>query len=145
MKPATMLLDIVSAEKELFSAEVKMVFATGEMGELGIAPGHSQLLSTLRPGFVRALLPDDSEEVFYVSGGMLEVQPYFVTVLAETSMRGDAIDLEAAEAAKKQAEAVLAGKAEALDISRASVELAEAAAQIAAVRRIKNRAKGQRV
>src|SRR5436190_10093352 len=94
--PAKLRLDIVSVEKQIFSGEVEMVFVTGEMGELGIAAGHSQLLTTLRPGFVRALLPNKEEEVFYISGGMLEVQPYIVSVLADTAERADSIDENAA-------------------------------------------------
>src|SRR3989338_5131093 len=110
MTSATLRLDIVSAEKQIFSGEAVMIFVTGEMGELGIAPGHSQLLTSLRPGYVRAVLPDKEEEVFYISGGMLEVQPYIATVLADTVIRADDIDEAAALSAKEQAEKSLAGK-----------------------------------
>lgn len=134
-------LDIVSAEKEIFSGDVKMVFVTGEMGELGIAPGHSQLLTTLRPGYVRTLLPDDNEEVFYISGGMLEVQPYIVSVLSDTAIRAADLDEAAALLAKEQAEKALAGKVTAIDIAKATVELAEALAQIRAIAHLKKRAK----
>src|SRR5438552_18325242 len=110
MTSDTIRLDIVSAEKQIFSGEVDMIFVTGEMGELGIAPGHSQLLTTLRPGYVRVILPNKEEEVFFISGGMLEVQPYIVSVLADTAIRAEDIDEAAAIAAKEQAEKALAGK-----------------------------------
>jgi F-type H+-transporting ATPase subunit epsilon len=132
-------LDIVSAEKQIFSGDVEMVFVTGEMGELGIAPGHSQLLTTIRPGFVRVILPNKQEEVFYVSGGMLEVQPYIASVLADTAMRADDIDEAEAIKAKEQAEKMLAGKMSELDLARATVELAEAAAQIRAIQHLKKK------
>lgn len=132
-------LDIVSAEKQIFSGDVEMVFVTGEMGELGIAPGHSQLLTTIRPGFVRVILPNKQEEVFYISGGMLEVQPYIASVLADTAMRADDIDEAEAIKAKEQAERILAGKMSELDFARATVELAEAAAQIRAIQHLKKK------
>lgn len=141
MNAPTLRLDIVSAEKQIFSGDVIMVYATGEMGELGIAPGHSQLLTTLRPGHVRVLLPNQEEEVFYISGGMLEVQPYIVSVLADTVMRADDIDEAAAMSAKEQAEKALAGKMSKIDIAKATVELAEAAAQIRALQQFKKRVK----
>jgi F-type H+-transporting ATPase subunit epsilon len=139
MTSDTIRLDIVSAEKQIFSGEVEMIFVTGEMGELGIAPGHSQLLTTLRPGFVRVVLPNKNEEVFYISGGMIEVQPYIASVLADTAMRADDIDEAAAVAAKDQAEKALAGKASAIDIAKATVELAEAVAQIRALQHLKKK------
>lgn len=141
MTQATLRLDIVSAEKEIFSGEVTMVFVTGELGELGIAPGHSQLLTSLRPGYVRAMSANREEEVFYVSGGMLEVQPYIATVLADTVIRADDLDEAAAMTAKAQAEKVLAGKMSAMDIARATAELAEITAQIRAIQHLKKRAK----
>lgn len=139
MTSDTIRLDIVSAEKQIFSGEVEMIFVTGEMGELGIAPGHSQLLTTLRPGFVRVVLPNKNEEVFYISGGMIEVQPYIASVLADTAMRADDIDEAAAVSAKEQAEKALAGKASAIDIAKATVELAEAVAQIRALQHLKKK------
>lgn len=144
MTAATLRLDIVSAEKEIFSGEVQMVFVTGEMGELGIAPGHSQLLTTLKPGYVRAILLNKEEEVFYISGGMLEVQPYIASVLADTAMRATDIDEAAALAAKEQAEHALQGKASLIDVAKATAELAEVTAQIRAIQRLKKRAKGER-
>lgn len=141
MSQATLRLDIVSAEKEIFSGEVEMVFVTGEMGELGIAPGHAQLLTTLRPGFVRAVLPNKTEEVFYISSGMLEVQPYITSVLADTALRADDIDAAAAISAKEHAEKILAGKTSSIDLAKATAELAEAAAQIRAIQQVKKHAK----
>lgn len=137
-------LDIVSAEREIFSGEVEMLFVTGELGELGIAPGHSQLLTPLKPGCVRALFANGEEELFYISGGMLEVQPYLVSVLADTAMRAEDIDEAAAITAKEQAERALAGKVSAMDITKATAELAEAAAQIRAIQRLKRQARGER-
>ena len=144
MTKSTLRLDIVSAEKEIFSGEAEMVFVTGELGELGIAPGHSQLLTTLRPGYVRTILPNKEEEVFFISGGMLEVQPYIVSVLADTAMRAADIDEAAALQAKEQAEKALAGKVSAIDLAKATAELAEISAQIRAIQRLKKRARGER-
>lgn len=139
----TLRLDIVSAEKEIFSGDVDMVFVTGELGELGITPGHSQLLTTLKPGYVRAVTKTE-EQVFYISGGMLEVQPYVVSVLADTAMRAEEIDEAAALAAKEEAEHALRGKISELDVAKATAELAEVTAQIRAISRLKKRARGER-
>lgn len=141
MSPSVLRLDIVSAEKEIYSGDAKMVFVTGEVGELGIAPGHAQLLTILRPGYVRVTLKDHQEEVFYISGGMLEVQPYIVTVLADTALRAIDIDEAAAIAAKERAENALAGKAAHIDFEKASTELAEAIAQIRVISQLKKRIK----
>jgi F-type H+-transporting ATPase subunit epsilon len=137
----TLRLDIVSAEREIFSGQTEMVFVTGIMGELGIAPGHAPLLTALKPGNVRALLSNQEEEVFYISGGMLEVQPYIVTVLADTVVRASDIDEAAALEAKEKAEKILAQKNTEVDFARASAELAEAIAQIQAARKLKQRLK----
>jgi F-type H+-transporting ATPase subunit epsilon len=144
MSTPTLHLEIVSAEKQIFAGEVEMVFVTGELGELGIAPGHSQLITILKPGYVRALLPNKEEEVFYISGGMLEVQPYITSVLSDTAMRAADLDEAAALSAKEQAEKALSGKASAMDISKATAELAEATAQIRAIARLKRQARGER-
>lgn len=141
MKAPMLQLDIVSAEKQIFSGEVEMIFVTGEEGELGIAPGHSQLLTRMRPGHVRAIMPNKEEEIFYISGGMLEVQPYITTVLADTAIRASDIDEAAAVAAKEKAEKVLAGKISAIDMARATTELAELVAQISTVQKIKKQAR----
>ncbi|OGT61524.1 MAG: F0F1 ATP synthase subunit epsilon [Gammaproteobacteria bacterium RIFCSPHIGHO2_12_FULL_45_12] len=144
MNTATLRLDIVSAEKEIFSGEAKSVFISGEMGELGIAPGHSQLLTNLKPGEIRAILPNDEEEIFFITGGMLEVQPYTISVLADTAMRANDLDEAQALAVKEQAEKALSGKLAAMDIAKATAELAEVTAQIRAIQRLKKRAKGGR-
>ncbi|MHB1948539.1 MAG: F0F1 ATP synthase subunit epsilon [Gammaproteobacteria bacterium] len=141
MQTATMRLDIVSAEQSIFTGQAEMVFATGTLGELGIAPGHTPLITSLKPGNIRALLPDQKEEIFYISGGMLEIQPYIVTVLADTAIRAGDIDEAAALEAKERAERLLAEKASDIDIARASSELAEAVAQIQAVRKLKKQLK----
>lgn len=138
-------LDIVSAEKQIFSGQVEMIFVTGEEGELGIPPGHSQLLTSLRPGYVRAVMPSKEEQIFYVSGGMLEVQPYIVSVLADDAKRADDIDEAAALAAMEQAEKALAGKKSEIDMAKATTELAEISAQVRAIQQLKRRAKGGRV
>lgn len=144
MTKATLRLDIVSAERQIFAGVVEMVFVTGEEGELGVAPGHSQLLTSLRPGYVRAILPNQTEEVFYISGGMLEVQPYIVSVLADTAMRAADIDEASALAAKDQAEKALSGKVSVMDVAKATAELAEISAQIRAIQRLKKQARGER-
>lgn len=144
MSKTTLRLDIVSPEKQIFSGIVSMVFVTGEMGELGITPGHSQLLTTLKPGYFSAVMPDNREEIFYISGGFLEVQPHVVSVLADTAVRADDLDEASAEVAKEQAEKALAGKASALDFAKATAELTEITAQLRAIQRLKKRAKGER-
>lgn len=136
-----MRLDIVSAEQEIFSGEVEMVFATGEAGELGIAPGHAPLLTSLKQGEVRAILPNKEEVNFYVSGGMLEIQPFIVTVLADTVIRAADLDEAAVIETKKRAEELLAKKVSELDFARATAELAEAAAQIRTIRNLKKHKK----
>jgi F-type H+-transporting ATPase subunit epsilon len=141
MSTDTLRLDIVSAEKELFSGEVEMLLVAGEMGELGIMPGHSQLLTSLRPGTIRVMAPGQEEKVFYISGGMLEVQPYIVSILADTAQRASDLDEAAAISAKEHAEAALAGKITNIDIAKATTELAEAIAQIRAIQHLKKRIK----
>ncbi|EKD55177.1 MAG: F0F1 ATP synthase subunit epsilon [uncultured bacterium] len=138
----TLRLDIASAEEEMFRGDVEMVFVTGELGELGIAPGHSPLLTSLKAGNVRALLPDNREEIFYVKSGMLEVQPFIVTVLADTVLRASDIDELAAVEAKERAEKRLVdSQISEFDFAKATAELAEAIAQIQTIRRLKKRAK----
>lgn len=130
-------LDIVSAEGEIFSGVVEMLAATSELGELGIIPGHAPLLALLKPGEVRITHQGGSQEIYYVSGGMLEVQPYHVTVLADTVERAEALDEAAALAAKERAEEVIANKSAELDYSKAAAELARAVAQIRAIQKIR--------
>lgn len=141
MSSVTLRLDIVSAEKEIFSGEAEMVFVSGLMGELGIAPGHAPLLTPLKPGNVKALLPNKQEELFYVSSGMLEVQPFVVTVLADTALRAADIDEAAAIEAKEKAEQAIANKSADIDMARAAAELAEAIAQIRTIQNLKKRGK----
>ncbi len=138
----TLRLDIVSAEEAIFSGEAEMVFATGVMGELGIAPGHAPLVTALKPGNIRVISADTKkEEVFYVKGGLLEVQPFVVTVLADTVVRADDIDEAAALEAKALAEQTLANKSSEIDFAKATAELAEAIAQIRAIQRMKKHLK----
>ncbi|MEM1229116.1 MAG: F0F1 ATP synthase subunit epsilon [Pseudomonadota bacterium] len=126
---ATMHCDIVSAEKEIFSGRVAMVSATGTIGELGIMPGHAPLLTGIAPGPVRLKKEDGEEEVFFASGGFLEVQPGIVTVLADTAARAEDLDEAAAQAAKEDAERMLTEQAGEIDFSAAAAAMAEALAQ----------------
>ena len=134
-------LDIVSAEKEIFSGVVEMLVATAELGEIGINPGHAPLLTILKPGEIRVHLPGGHQEVYYISGGMLEVQPFYVTVLADSVERADHLDEAAALAAKERAEQAIANKGADFDYSVAATELAQAIAQIRAIQKIKKHMK----
>lgn len=133
----TMHLDIVSAEQSIFSGIVELVVATGELGEVGIVPGHAPLLTLLKPGEIRVTLPNGTIDIYYVSGGMLEVQPYYATVLADTVERADQIDEAMALAAKARAEALMTNKQEKIDYSLATAELARATAQIRALQKVR--------
>jgi F-type H+-transporting ATPase subunit epsilon len=133
----TLHVDIVSAEKELFSGTVEMVTAPGEMGELGILPRHSQLLTRLKPGQVRVRLQGGEEQLFYVSGGLLEVQPSLVTILSDTAERAKDLDEAAASAAKQRAEQVIADSRSEFEFARAKAELAEAIAQLQTIERLR--------
>jgi F-type H+-transporting ATPase subunit epsilon len=135
----TVHVDIVSAESEIFSGLAEMVFAPAVMGEVGIAPGHTPLLTRLGPGEVRLKISDDKEEAFYISGGMLEVQPRMVTVLSDTALRAHDIDEEAAMRAKEQAEQALSDRSAEMDFAAAQAQLAEAAAQLQAIQRLRRR------
>ena len=121
--------DIVSAEQEIFSGRVTMLSATGTIGELGIMPGHAPLLTGIRPGPVRLKLDDGEEEVFYASGGFLEVQPGVVTILADTALRADDIDEAAAVEAQQAAERMLSDQTSEIEFSAVAPMLAEAMAQ----------------
>jgi len=134
----TIHVDIVSAESEIFSGTAEMVFAPGAMGELGILPRHAPLLTQLKPGEVR-IKNGDSEESFYVSGGMLEVQPHVVTVLSDTALRAKDIDEAAALEAKQKAEDALQDKTSEFEYAKAQSELAEAVAQLHAIKKLKSR------
>jgi F-type H+-transporting ATPase subunit epsilon len=135
---ATMKVDIVSAEGEIFSGEAKMVFAPAIMGDVGIAPRHAPLLTNLRPGDLRVETPEGEEKFFYVTGGVLEVQPHMVTVLADSAMHGDDLDEEAARISKETAEQQLA-QADKKGLEHARLQLVEAAARYRAVQKLKGR------
>ncbi len=135
----TIRVDIVSAEGEIYSGVATMVFAPARMGEVGIAPRHAPLLTALKPGEVRVQDTEGKEHFFYVTGGMLEIQPHLVTVLADTALRGDQLDEAAALAAQQAAEEALEGAAEETDLARAQQELAEARARYRAAQKLKGK------
>jgi F-type H+-transporting ATPase subunit epsilon len=129
--------DIVSAEESIFSGLVEILVATGTLGDLGIAPGHAPLLTALIPGPVRVVLQDGSEQIYYVSGGFLEVQSGVVTVLADTALRADDVNEAAALQAIEDANDAIANKDSEFEYSRAAAQLAEAAAQLRALRQLR--------
>ena len=133
----TMHCDIVSAEKSIFSGMVQMVIAAGSLGDLGVAPGHAPLLTALIPGPVRLTLDNGDEEVFYVSGGFLEVQRDVVTLLTDTAIRADDVDEAAAVKAMEDAEKAIANQGTDFEYGAAAAQLAEAAAQLRALRQQK--------
>ena len=134
----TVHCDVVSAEESIFSGLVEMAVFPGEAGELGIMPRHTPLLTRIKPGTVRLKLPDQSElELVYVSGGMLEVQPDMITVLADTAIRAHDLDEAKALEAKKRAEEALANRQAEMDYATAEAELAQAVAQLQAIARLK--------
>ncbi len=135
----TVHCDIVSAEDEIFSGQVEMIIAAGTLGDLGIAPGHAPLLSELKPGPIRLVTLGGNEEVFYVSGGFLEVQPSQVKILADTALRADDMDEAAAAEAKHHAEQALENQSGDFDYSRAAAQLAEAAAQLRTLQAIRKK------
>ena len=136
---AIIKVDIVSAEGEIHSGDAAMVFAPASMGEVGIAPRHAPMLTTLKPGEVRVQTEEGEEEAFYITGGMLEIQPNQVTILADTALRGDQLDEAAALAAQQQAEKALEGAADETDIVKATAELEEARARYRASQKIKGK------
>ncbi|HLW73906.1 MAG TPA: F0F1 ATP synthase subunit epsilon [Gammaproteobacteria bacterium] len=136
---STFHVDIVSAEREIFSGEAEMVFAPAEMGELGITPRHAPLLTRLKPGTVR-VQSGGEESVFFVSGGILEIQPHMVTVLSDTALRARDIDEAAAQDAKRKAEEALANQTGEMDVARAQAELLEALARLRALEQIRKKA-----
>lgn len=133
----TMHCDIVSAEESIFSGLVEILVATGTLGDLGVAPGHAPLLTALIPGPVRVVLQDGSEQIYYVSGGFLEVQSGVVTVLADTALRANDVNEAAALKAIEDANEAIANKDSEFEYSRAAAQLAEAAAQLRALRQIR--------
>jgi F-type H+-transporting ATPase subunit epsilon len=136
----TIHCDIVSAEEQIFSGLVEMLVATGDLGELGVTYGHAPLLTSLKPGPIRVVAENGEEQIYYVSGGFLEVQPGVISVLADTAIRATDVDEAAAEEARKHAEHALANQSGDFDYGRASAQLAEAAAQLATLRKMRNRA-----
>ena len=137
----TIHVDIVSAEKEIWSGSASMIFAPGVMGELGIAPRHTPLLTRLKPGEVRVRDEEDNETSFFISGGMLEIQPHMVTVLADTAVRAADIDEAEAIASKQRAEEMMSDKQSDMDLARAQAELAELAALVETIKKVKSRNK----
>ena len=135
----TIHIDIVSAEAEIFSGPANMVFAPGEMGELGIAPRHTPLLTRLKPGEVRIQMEGQEEQAFYVSGGMLEIQPHIITVLADTAVRAADLNEAAALKAKESAEKAMRDKKSDFDYAKAMAEFAEAAAQLRTIQKIRDK------
>ena len=133
----TFHVDIVSAEQSIFSGDAEMLIAPGEGGELGILPEHTPLLTRIKPGTVRIQKAGSPEEVIYVSGGMMEVQPDRVTVLADTSVRAHDLDEAKAMEAERLAKEALSNRQGGMDIAKAQAELAEAAAQLAAIRKLR--------
>jgi len=136
----TIHVDVVSAEESIFSGLAEFVVLPGEVGELGILPGHMPLMTRIKPGAVRLKLQGQTqEEVIFVAGGILEVQPGLVTVLADTAIRGKDLDEAKALDAKKKAEEAMANRESEMDYARAQAELVEAVAQLAAIQRLRKR------
>lgn len=135
----TVHCDIVSAEAEVFSGLVEMVVATGHLGDLGIAPGHAPLLTDLKPGPIRVIKQNGEEEIYYLSGGFLEVQPSQIKVLADSALRADDVNEAAALEVKKAAEQMMTNKSSDFDYSRAKTQLAEAVAQLRTLEQIRRK------
>ncbi len=135
----TIHVDIVSAEQEVFSGLAEMLFAPAEMGEVGIAPRHAPLITRLKPGEVRVKISDKESQEYYVSGGLLEVQPHVVTVLADTAIRAKDIDEAKALEAKARAEEMLRDKSGKIDYAIAQAQLAEAVMQLRTLERLRKR------
>ena len=135
----TMHCDIASAEERIFGGRVESLIAAGSLGDLGIYPGHAPLLTELIPGPVRIVKQNGEEEIYYVSGGYLEVQPGTVTVLADTAIRARDVDEASAEAAKKEAEAVIVNQSAEMEYSKAAAQLAEAAAKLRTLQQLRKR------
>ena len=135
----TIHVDIVSAEEQIFSGLAEMVYAPAIMGEVGIAPRHAPMITPLKAGEIRLDIGNNKEEFFFISGGILEVQPHLITVLSDTAIRADDLDEAAALEAKKRAEAALADQSDTVDLAKAKVEMAAAAAQIAAIQKLRKK------
>jgi len=135
----TLHVDIVSAEASLFSGAAEFVAVPGEMGELGIYPRHTPLLTRIKPGAVRIKKESGEEELIYVSSGILEVQPFVVTILSDTAIRGHDLDEAKAMEAKRAAEEAMRDRSSAMDYAKAQAELAQAVAQLAAIQKLRKR------
>lgn len=140
----TVHCDIVSAEQSLFSGLVELVVATGSQGELGIAFGHAPLLTDLKPGPVRVINQEGEEEIYYLSGGFLEVQPNIISILADTALRADDLDEAAALEAKQQAEHEMSNQSGEFDYSRAVSQFAAAAAQLRTIEQLRKKMGGKK-
>ncbi|MCC4586051.1 F0F1 ATP synthase subunit epsilon [Xanthomonas sp. NCPPB 1067] len=138
---STIRCDIVSAEKEIFHGEATLVVATGELGELGIAPKHAPLITRLKPGKVVVTTASGEQLDFAISGGILEVQPQVVTVLVDTAVRAQDIDEAAVRKVKEEAERLLANRGDTLDVAQAQRQLAEATVQLQALERLRRNLK----
>jgi F-type H+-transporting ATPase subunit epsilon len=135
----TIHVDIVSPEGQLYSGEASMVFAPAVNGEIGVAPRHAPLLTTLKPGEVRVQVQGEEEHLFYVGGGALEIQPHAVSILADTAVRARDLDEAAAQHAKTQAEEAMRTNKDKIDIAEATAELARAVAQLRTIERLRKR------
>ncbi len=138
---STFRCDIVSAEEEIFRGDATMLVATGEMGELGIAPKHAPLITRLKPGKIVVTLPNGEQLDFAVTGGILEVQPQVVTILADTAIRAQDIDEAAVRVAKEEAERILARRGEPMEVAEAQARLAEVTVQLQALERLRKNMK----
>ncbi len=134
---STIQVEIVSAEQEIWSGEGSMVFAPGEMGELGIAPNHTPLITRLKPGDVRVQQENGEQQFFFISGGLLEVQPHIVTILSDTAIRAADLDQAAAEQAQKHAEEAIRDQTSAMEYAQAKAELVNAVAQLRAIEKLR--------
>ena len=139
MSDKTMRLDIVSAEEELFSAEVQMVYAPAEMGEVGITPKHTPLLTKLKAGDVRAEISDSETKIFFISGGILEIQPNAVTILSDTAIRESDLDEDRAKKSELAAKKAMENSNSDMDLVKAKTELAQAAAQLRLIKKLKGK------
>lgn len=136
---STIHVDIVSAERAIFSGEAEAVFAPAVLGEVGIMPGHAAMLTQLRPGEIRLQMKGGEQQSFYVSGGMLEVQPTMLTVLSDTALRAHDLDEAAVLKAKQDAEEAIKDRSGKVDFAKAQIELAELAAQLQTIQRLRRR------
>lgn len=134
--------DIASAEDKIFSGEIESLVAAGSLGDLGIFPGHAPLLTALIPGPIRVVMAGGEEEIYYVSGGFLEVQPGTVNILADSAIRADDVDEATAEKARQEAEAAIANQGAEFEYSKAASQLAEAAAQIRTIQQLRKKLGG---